>query len=77
MASCIHDAVDHEFRYAAWTFDHTVLVLLHDGYGDFHVGETGTVDLVIAPRAAESALPESIRGLIVGPMLEWFSEPRE
>lgn len=77
-ATCILDEQDHDFSLAAWSFEHTVLVLLRDGFGDFHVGEVGAVDLRIVPRSAAAGLPDSVRGLLDGvPLVDWFSKPRE
>lgn len=55
------DEAEHEFGYACWAFDESVLVLLLDNDGDAHIGEFGTVDLRIAPIDALAELPASVQ----------------
>ena len=52
---------DHEFAFAAWSFEDSVLVLLMNDEGDGQIGEMATVDLRIAPRQCRETLPDSVK----------------
>lgn len=49
-----------DFRYAAWVFEESLLVLLLNDEGDAHVGEIATVDLRIAPAKTATDLARSV-----------------
>ena len=66
-STCLLHDEEHDYRYAAWRFAESILVLLLDEEGDAHIGELATLDLRIAPRAAEPGLPDSVRMPIAWP----------
>jgi hypothetical protein len=60
--------LDHEFSCCAWRFEEPLLILLMNDEGDTHIGEEATVDLRIAPRRCEDALPDSVKDLFGWPV---------
>ncbi len=60
----------HRYRYTSWRGEHALLTLLHDDWGDGHVGEYGTLDLRYSSKAAEAGLPNSVRRELAWPIQE-------
>lgn len=68
-STCRLHEEEHEYRYAAWSFDESTLALLLDEEGDGHIGELAALDLRLAPRSAEAGLPDSVRGPFAWPVV--------